>query len=99
MSTITVVILWDRLHEMIWLDRYVEKKSSTHRNKMLCLCWDGFGDSVILIHLFIWNLRDMRIPLCVSQSKDELNFTSTTITYRWRRRVVVCRIIIWCVDV
>ena len=99
MSTIAVVILWDRLHEMIWLNRYVEKKGSTHRNKMLYLCWDRFGNSVILIHLFIWNLRDMQILLCVSQSKSEPNITSTNITYRWRQRVVVCRIVIWCVDV
>ena len=99
MSTIAIIILWDRLHEMIWLDRHVEKKSSTHRNKMLRLCWDRFGNSVILIHLFIWNLRDIQILLCVSQSKSEPNITSTNITYRWRQRVVVCRIVIWCVDV
>ena len=52
---IAVVILSDALQEMIWLDGYVEKQSPTNRSKRVCLGQDRFDDSVILIHVYIWN--------------------------------------------
>ena len=71
-GTIATIILLDILHEIIWFDRYVEKKGPTHRSERVCLGWDWFSDSVILIHvLHIWNLRGLRSAdtLCVSQSE------------------------------
>ena len=97
-STITIVILLAALHEIIWLDRYVEKKGPTHRSKRVCLGWDRFSNPVILIHLHIWDLRGLRILLCVSVSKAETHHT-IDMAYRWWGRVVVCRIVIGSVDV
>ena len=56
-STMAIVILLDALHEMVWLDEYVEKKGDAHQNKRVCLGWDRFDDSesVILIHVHMWN--------------------------------------------
>ena len=39
-STIAIVILLDTLHEVIWSDRYDDKKGPTHRSKRVCLGWD-----------------------------------------------------------
>ena len=61
-STVAFVILLDALYEMIWLDIYIEKKGpSTHRSKRARLGWYMFSNSVILMHLHIWNLRNLRI--------------------------------------
>ena len=95
--SIAIVILLDGLHEMILLDRYVEMKGLTHRCNNVCLYWDWFGNSVIPIHLCIWNfLRYLRILLRVTARKE----TSQTmaIAYRWWGRVVF-RIVIGCLDV
>ena len=54
-GAIDIVILLDALHKMVWLDRCVENKCPTHRNKWVCLCWDRFDDPVILMHLHMWN--------------------------------------------
>jgi hypothetical protein len=68
-STIAIVMLLDLLHQLIWLDRYIEKKGPTHRSKRVCLNWDRFGNSVIPMHVRIWNLRNLRILLCMSRSE------------------------------
>ena len=65
-STMAFVILLDALYEMIRLDRNV-KKGPTHRSKRVCLGWDMFNNSIIPIHLHIWNLRNLRILSCVSR--------------------------------
>ena len=91
-----VVILLNLLHQMIWLDIYVEKKGSTHWSKRVCLCWDGFGNSYIPMHVHVWNFW----ILCeVSQSEGKHNITPMNIVYRWWGRMIVCRIVIGCVDV
>ena len=97
-GTIAIVILLDILHEMIWFDRYVEKKGPTHWSKGVCLCCDRFGNSVILVYVHIWDLRDVWILSCVSKSEGKLNITLITITYKWWRVVVRC-IVIGCIDV
>lgn len=94
-STIAIVMLLDLLYQLIWLEGYVEKKGRTHRSNGVCLGWDRFGNSVIPMRVHIWNLR---ILLCVAQSEGKLNITSMTNAYRWWGRVVMCRIVIGCVD-
>jgi hypothetical protein len=70
-STIAIVILSDLLHQLIWLDRYVEKKGCTHRSgaKRVCLWWDRIGNSVIPMHVRILILRNLGILPCVSPSE------------------------------
>ena len=60
-STMAIVIPLAFLPEMIWSDKYVEKKGPTHRSERLCLDWDRFGNCVIPINMPIWNLRGLRI--------------------------------------
>ena len=72
-SIIAIVILLDLLRQMIWLERYIEKQGHTHRSKRVCLGRDRLSNSVILMHIHIWNLWDVRILLCVSQSEGRLN--------------------------
>ena len=98
---IASIILLGLLHEMIWLDLYIENKGHTHRSKRVCLGWGWFGNSVIPIHLHIWNLRGLRNAktLCASQSEGKPNNVLMTIAYGWRGRVVVGHIVIGCVDV
>ena len=74
---------------------YVEKKGSTYWSKMVCLHWGGFSDSYIPTHMHVWNLR----MLCeVSRSERKPNITPMSIAYRWAR-VIVCRIVMGCIDV
>ena len=63
-STIAIVILLD-LYQIIWLDRYLEKKGPTHGREGACLCRDWFGNSVNLMYVQICNLRlrDLRMLL------------------------------------
>ena len=63
-STIAIVILLD-LYQIIWLDRYLEKKGPTRGREGACLCRDWFGNSVILMYVQICNLRlrDLRMLL------------------------------------
>ena len=65
-STKSFMILLDSLHEMIWLDRHVEKKGPTHWSKRVCLGRVRFGNSAMLMHMHIWDLWNPRILLCVS---------------------------------
>ena len=61
-STVAIVILLDALHDMIWFDRYVKSKGPTYRSKRV---WGWSNYSVMLMHVHIWNLRDVQILLCV----------------------------------
>ena len=96
---IASIILLGLLHEMIWLDLYIENKGHTHRSKRVCLGWGWFGNSVIPIHLHIWNLRSLRIQLCVTPSVRNISLYHTITIAYWRGRVIVCRIVIGSVDV
>ncbi|KAH9043562.1 hypothetical protein EDB83DRAFT_2407741 [Lactarius deliciosus] len=50
-----IVILLDRLQQMIWSDICVEK-GSTHWKKIMCLCrgWKALGNSYIPMHAHVW---------------------------------------------
>ena len=71
-STIAIVNILDALYKMICLDRYLEKmkKGPTHLSKRACLGRDRLSNSVIPIHLHVWNLRNLRILICVSVRKE-----------------------------
>ena len=95
-SPVPIVIPLDSLHKMICLDSCLEKQGTTHRSKRVCLGWVTW---VIPIHVHIWNLRSLRIQLCVTPSvRNILLYHTITIAY-WRGRVIVCRIVIGSVDV
>ena len=85
-----IVIPLNLLHQIIWLNIYVEKKGSTHRSKMVYLCLRGFSNSYILMRMC-----SPRIVLHeVSQSEGELNVVPMNITYRCWGRVYRCRVVI-----
>ena len=93
-STRPIVTLLSLLHQMIWLDRYIEKKGPTHRSERVCFSWDRFNKSVIpIVRLHMRSLRNLQIILCVLESERK------DIPYMWWGRVVVRYIVIGCVDV
>jgi hypothetical protein len=58
---------------------------------------DRLGNSVIPMHVHIWNLRSLQILLRVIVRKE--SYHATTTAYRWWRKVVVCRVVIGHDDV
>ncbi len=59
----------------------------------MCLCWDTFRSSYILMHVHICGIR----VLCeVSPSEGQPKTTPTSITHMWLGRVIMCRIIVGC---
>ena len=59
------------------------------------LYWDALDSSYIPMHVHVWNLRILWRSVTV---KGKFSTTPMDLAHRWWGRVIVCRIVMGCID-